>query len=265
MHIIHLRICISSPLVLSCFVTIPQNFVQTRDNTFSNNHFKPLSLPVSVVSDVILPRPGDRRASLQGSSRRSSSEVIKRMLYGSATKEDLKNRDVIESMDDESDVTTDTETDTGSVTQEEIRRKNLFILKKTTSAGRINFKMRRNSVEDSSERDGSPSPPLNPERPRLAHSSSSKTLPRRTKSSSNTNISSPATLQKSTDSRKTSYAFGSSTERFCNKPENDSRSSQDNLSGPGNITTQFIRAPCFHIPPSLRFSDGAGTRPDSAK
>ena len=34
------------------------------------------------------------------------------MLYGSATKEDLKNRDVIESMDDESDVTTDTETDT---------------------------------------------------------------------------------------------------------------------------------------------------------
>ena len=172
------------------------------------------------------------------------------MLYGSATKEDLKNRDVIESMDDESDVTTDTETDTGSVTQEEVRRKNLFILKKTTSAGRINFKMRRNSVEDSSERDGSPSPPLNPERPRLAHSSSSKTLPRRTKSSSNTNISSPATSQKSTD-RKTSYAFGSSTERFCNKPENDSRSSQDNLSGPGNITTQFIRAP---FPYSAKFT-----------
>ena len=165
------------------------------------------------------------------------------MLYGSATKEDLKNRDVIESMDDESDVTTDTETDTSSVTQEEVRRKNLFILKKTTSAGRINFKMRRNSVEDSSERDGSPSPPLNPERPRLAHSSSSKTLPRRTKSSSNTNISSPATSQK-----KNSYAFGSSTERFCNKPENDSRSSQDNLSGPGNVTTQFIRAQSFHIP-----------------
>ena len=168
------------------------------------------------------------------------------MLYGSATKEDLKNRDVIESMDDESDVTTDTETDTSSVTQEEVRRKNLFILKKTTSAGRINFKMRRNSVEDSSERDGSPSPPLNPERPRLAHSSSSKTLPRRTKSSSNTNItniSSPVTSQK-----KNSYAFGSSTERFCNKPENDLRSSQDNLSGPGNVTTHFIRAQSFHIP-----------------
>ena len=167
------------------------------------------------------------------------------MLYGSATKEDLKNRDVIESMDDESDVTTDTETDTSSVSQEEVRRKNLFILKKTTSAGRINFKMRRNSVEDSSERDGSPSPPLNPERPRLALSSSSKTLPRRTKASSNTNISSPAPAS---SQKKNSYAFGSSTERFCNKPENDLRSSQDNLSGPGNVTTHFIRAQSFHIP-----------------
>ena len=235
-----------------------------RQHVFSQSFLAIVPL-VSVVSDVILPRSGDRRSSLQGSSRRSSSEVIKRMLYGSATKEDLKNRDVIESMDDESDVTeTDTETDTSSVTQEETRRKNLFILKKTTSAGRINFKMRRNSVEDSSERDGSPSPPLNPERPRLGHSASSKTLPRRTKSSSNTNISFPTTLQKSTD-RKTSYAFGSSTQRFCNKSENDSRSSQDNLSGPGNITTQFIKARCFHIPPSLRFSDGAGTPPDSAK
>ena len=164
------------------------------------------------------------------------------MLYGSATKEDLKNRDTIESMDDESDVTSD-ETDT-----EETRRKNLYILKKTTSAGRINFKIRRNSVEDSSERDGSPSPPLHQERLKLSQASASKTLPRRTKSSSNTNINSP--VPKS--DRKTSYAFGSSTERFCNKLENDTRSSQDNLSGPGNITSQSITT--LRVRPTLRVS-----------
>ena len=170
---------------------------------------------------------GERRSSLASvGSRRSSSEVIKRMLYGSATKEDLKNRDSLEEDNDydDSDVTSD-ETDGGN------QRKSLpkYILKKTTSAGRINFKLRRNSVEDSSERDASPSPPLNLDRPRLGQGSS-RTLPRRTKSSSNSNIIAASLSQ---NNRKTSYAFGSSTERFCNKPENDqaTRSSQDNLSG----------------------------------
>ena len=181
---------------------------------------------------------GERRSSLASSvgSRRSSSEVIKRMLYGSATKEDLKNRDSLEDddYDDSSDVTSD-ETDGGN------QRKSLpkYILKKTTSSGRINFKLRRNSVEDSSERDASPSPPLNLDRPRLGQGSS-RTLPRRTKSSSNSNIIAAASSSPSPNNRKTSYAFGSSTERFYNKQENDLsssiRSSQDNLSGITFIT-----------------------------
>ena len=181
---------------------------------------------------------GERRSSLASSvgSRRSSSEVIKRMLYGSATKEDLKNRDSLEDddYDDSSDVTSD-ETDGGN------QRKSLpkYILKKTTSSGRINFKLRRNSVEDSSERDASPSPPLNLDRPRLGQGSS-RTLPRRTKSSSNSNIIAAASSSPSPNNRKTSYAFGSSTERFYNKQENDLsssiRSSQDNLSGNTFIT-----------------------------
>ena len=180
---------------------------------------------------------GERRSSLASSvgSRRSSSEVIKRMLYGSATKEDLKNRDSLEDddYDDSSDVTSD-ETDGGN------QRKSLpkYILKKTTSSGRINFKLRRNSVEDSSERDASPSPPLNLDRPRLGQGSS-RTLPRRTKSSSNSNIIAAASSP-SPNNRKTSYAFGSSTERFYNKQEYDQsgsiRSSQDNLSGITFIT-----------------------------
>ena len=157
------------------------------------------------------------------------------MLYGSATKEDLKNRDSLEDddYDDSSDVTSD-ETDGGN------QRKSLpkYILKKTTSSGRINFKLRRNSVEDSSERDASPSPPLNLDRPRLGQGSS-RTLPRRTKSSSNSNIIAAASSP-SPNNRKTSYAFGSSTERFYNKQENDQsssiRSSQDNLSGITFIT-----------------------------
>ena len=179
-----------------------------------------------LVHYVIRVSLGERRSSLASvGSRRSSSEVIKRMLYGSATKEDLKNRDSLEDDDyDDSDVTSD-ETDGGN------QRKSLpkYILKKTTSAGRINFKLRRNSVEDSSERDASPSPPLNLDRPRLVGPGSSRTLPRRTKSSSNSNIIAAS----SQNNRKTSYAFGSSTERFYNKQENDqaTRSSQDNLSG----------------------------------
>ena len=172
--------------------------------------------------------PGDRRSSLSGSgtSRRSSSEVIKRMLYGSATKDDLKNRNTLDEEDsgvnsdetEESLVSVDTRSRSDSLPK--------FILKKTTSASRLGYHHRRNSVEDNSERDASPSPPLNPDRPRLHHhGGSSRTLPRRTKSSSNTSISTQ------NNNRKTSYAFGSSTERFCNKQESETRSSQDNLSG----------------------------------
>ena len=149
-------------------------------------------------------------------ARRSSSEVMKRMLYGSATKEDLKNRTSLDESD--SDLASDdTDSSAGS-------RSSNYFLKKTSSTARLNFKLRRNSVEDSSERDASPSPPLDSMRSKMSVKHC-RSLPRRTKSSSNTNITSQQI------NRKTSYAFGSSTERFCNKQENDTRSSQDNLSG----------------------------------
>ena len=159
---------------------------------------------------------GGRRSSIASvGSRRSSSEVIKRMLYGSATKEDLKNRSSVDESDSDL-MSDDTDSSTGG-------RSSKYFLKKTSSTARLNFKLRRNSVEDSSERDASPSPPLDSPRAKTSVKHS-RSLPRRTKSSSNTNITSQI-------NRKTSYAFGSSTERFCNKQENDTRSSQDNLSG----------------------------------
>ena len=169
-------------------------------------------------------------------SRRSSSEVIKRMLYGSATKDDLKNRNSLEDDDDndESDVTSDDMESVMSVERRQSRTLPRYFLKKTTSTGRINFKLRRNSVEDSSERDGSPSPPLDPKRISLDHRHErprTKTLPRRTKSSSNNSILSP----QSPGNRKASYAFGSSTERFT-RQESEVRCSTDNLSG----TTHFL-------------------------
>ena len=142
------------------------------------------------------------------------------MLYGSATKEDLKNRSSVDESD--SDMTSDDAESSGGGRSSSDNSPNYF-LKKTSSAARLNLKLRRNSVEDSSERDASPSPPLDGLRAKISLKHS-RTLPRRTKSSSNTNIASQ-------NNRKTSYAFGSSTERFCNKQENDTRSSQDNLSG----------------------------------
>ena len=163
--------------------------------------------------------PGGRRSSASTGSRRSSSEVMKRMLYGSATKEDLKNRTSVSESD--SDLTSD-EAESSSGGRSSSDSSQHYFLKKSSSTARINLKLRRNSVEDSSERDASPSPPLDTRsKMNLKHS---RTLPRRTKSSSNTNIASQ-------NNRKTSYAFGSSTERFCNKQENDTRSSQDNLLG----------------------------------
>ena len=163
------------------------------------------------------------------------------MLYGSATKDDLKNRNSMDDDDDESDVTSD---DMEESRRQQSRTLPRFFLKKTTShQGRLN-KLRRNSVEDSSERDGSPSPPLDPERTRmnLDHQDSRpriKTLPRRTKSSSNNNIVSSSS---SPGNRKTSYAFGSSTERF-RQDSSDTRSSSDNLSGP----THFIMFSHFSL------------------
>ena len=164
---------------------------------------------------------GGRRSSIASvGSRRSSSEVIKRMLYGSATKEDLKNRTSLDESD--SDLTSD-DTDSSTGGRSSSANSSRYFLKKTSSTARLNFKLRRNSVEDSSERDASPSPPLDSMRAKMSVKHC-RSLPRRTKSSSNTNITSQI-------NRKTSYAFGSSTERFCNKQENDTRSSQDNLSG----------------------------------
>ena len=189
---------------------------------------------------------GERRSSLAPlASRRSSSEVIKRMLYGSATKDDLKNRNSMDDDDDESDVTSD---DMEESRRQQSRTLPRFFLKKTTShQGRLN-KLRRNSVEDSSERDGSPSPPLDPERTRmnLDHQDSRpriKTLPRRTKSSSNNNIVSSSS---SPGNRKTSYAFGSSTERF-RQDSSDTRSSSDNLSGPTHFFMFSHFSLCKHI------------------
>jgi len=169
-------------------------------------------------NSITQPNIGGRRSSIASvGSRRSSSEVIKRMLYGSATKEDLKNRNCVDESD--SDLMSD-DTDSSAGGRSSSAK---YFLKKTSSTARLNFKLRRNSVEDSSERDASPSPPLDSMRAKTSVKHS-RSLPRRTKSSSNTNITSQI-------NRKTSYAFGSSTERFCNKQENDTRSSQDNLSG----------------------------------
>ena len=162
--------------------------------------------------------------------------MIKRMLYGSATKDDLKNRNSLDDDDEEeSDVTSDDMESVLSVDRRQSRTLPRYFLKKTTSTGRINFKLRRNSVEDSSERDGSPSPPLDPKRISLDHQRHrTKTLPRRTKSSSNNSIVSPG-------NRKASYAFGSSTERFCTRQESEVRCSNDNLSGTQHfLSTQSL-------------------------
>ena len=192
--------------------------------------------------------PGGRRSSLApASSRRSSSEVIKRMLYGSATKEDLKNRDNLdtepEGCTSESDTSLHSDTDSPSSPAPGPR----YSLKKTVSASRLQQRGRRNSVEDSSDIPSSPSPPLSLEKTqrrqdglRGAGGGSCRTLPRRTKSSSNTSLAASLASQHSSSSRKTSYAFGSSTERFSSKQEQEARSSQDNLSGAGSHSTHFI-------------------------
>ena len=192
--------------------------------------------------------PGGRRSSLApGSSRRSSSEVIKRMLYGSATKEDLKNRDNLdteaEGCTSESDTSLHSDTDSPSSPAPGPPR---YSLKKTVSASRLQQRGRRNSVEDSSDIPSSPSPPLSLEKTqrrqdglRGAGGGSCRTLPRRTKSSSNTSLAASLASQHGS-SRKTSYAFGSSTERFSSKQEQDARSSQDNLSGAGSHSPHFI-------------------------
>ena len=161
------------------------------------------SLPPDAVPDILRQvvggGAGDRRASLgpaPTTARRSSSEVIKRMLYGSATKDDLKNRAAVaESL------------------------------------------VRRHSVESEAEREGdTPSPPLpGVSTPRTKPSI--RTLPRRTKSSSQTAL--PTTP--SPQPKKNSYAFGSSTERFS-PGEADSagrtRASQDNLASSPHSSLQ---------------------------
>ena len=166
-----------------------------------------------------------RRSSLPA-SRRTSTEVMKRMLYGSATKDDLKNRRIEEA-------------DSGLASgggEEEEEEEDLRALRKQQRQERREYHQRhspktredkgrrtvspspvqrRGSVE--SGRDSSTSPPLTP-----PSSNASKTLPRRTKSTSLVTPASPCLASTRKASAGGGYAFGSSTKRF-KTPDPDGR------------------------------------------
>ena len=221
--------------------------------------------PPGGVPDLLLhgrsvSHDSNRRASVGSvGSRRSSSEVMKRMLYGSATKDDLKNRCIDEadsglaSSDNENtgkeykrsksaeDNIDDDDEDMPHLRrqQRQERReyyqrhspKNNACRKESPSPApkKISLKLRRNSAEGS-ERDSSVSPPLTPPRSSITQpkpQNNCQTLPRRTKSTSSNTLLTPQTARKASGG---SYAFGSSTERFSQKTEDDHRASQDNLS-----------------------------------
>ena len=237
MHIQHHDLQMNSSQTC-CFIMLAEDSVDTSAGQLSLNQLFWAIIQFLKTnfghfgSIVTSPRLGERRSSSSSSSRRSSSDVIEKMLYGNATKDDLKNRNNTIDEDDSDEITSDEADCSPRNTRRQSNSVPKYILKKTTSAGRINFKIRRNSVEDSSERDGSPSPPLDPDKPGIM---SSRTLPRRTKSNSNSNSSITKSISNTSitpqNNRKTSYAFGSSTERFSNKESETVRCSQDNLSG----------------------------------
>ena len=193
----------------------------------------------NAVPDLLL---GTRAASLEGrraslgsnslSNRRSSTEVMRRMLYGNATKEDLKNRRIEE---DGQEVDSGLASGGGEEEEEEEDARELRRQQRQerreyyqrhspkTKDEKANTRRtvspspgkRRGSVE-STGRDSSTSPPLTPP------STASKTLPRRTKSTSLVSPNSPSVNSPRKASQGGGYAFGSSTKRF-KVPEADAR------------------------------------------
>ena len=177
----------------------------------------------------------NRRASLGSntlSNRRSSKDVMQRMLYGNATKEDLKNRRI-----EEDGQEVDSGLASGGGEEEEEEEEDARELRRQQRQERREYYQRhspktkeekantrrtvspspgkrRGSVESS--RDSSTSPPLTPP------STASKTLPRRTKSTSLVSPNSPSVSSPRKASTGGGYAFGSSTKRF-KAPEADSR------------------------------------------
>eukprot|EP00090_Calanus_glacialis_P009359 TRINITY_DN17730_c0_g1_i1.p1 TRINITY_DN17730_c0_g1~~TRINITY_DN17730_c0_g1_i1.p1 ORF type:complete len:2011 (+),score=520.24 TRINITY_DN17730_c0_g1_i1:123-6155(+) len=225
--------------------------------------------PPGGVPDLLLhgrsvSNESNRRASVGSvGSRRSSSEVMKRMLYGSATKDDLKNRCIDEAdsglassdnensgkeykrsksaenhIDDDEEDMTHLRRQQRQERREYYQRhspKNNTSRKESPSPApkKISLKLRRNSA-DGSERDSSVSPPLTPPRSSTSTPKSQnncQTLPRRTKSTSSNTLLTPKTERKASGG---GYAFGSSTERFSQKQDEDHRASQDNLSDSHN-------------------------------
>ena len=225
----------------------------------------PGGVPDLLLHGRTLPSESNRRASVGSvSSRRSSSEVMKRMLYGSATKDDLKNRCIDEAdsglassdnensgkeykrsksaenhLDDDDEDMTHLRKQQRQERREYYQRhspKNNASRKESPSPApkKISLKLRRNSA-DGSERDSSVSPPLTPPRSSTSTPKSQnncQTLPRRTKSTSSNTLLTPQTARKASGGG--GYAFGSSTERFSQKTDTDHRASQDNLSNSHN-------------------------------
>jgi len=188
--------------------------------------------PTNRMPDLIPNSKGQRRASIAAiGARRSSLEVMKRMLYGSATKEDLKNR-VQEELDgagvaNDSGVVSNCSENDGASDVELESSKNYRSSRRTSPSPQ---KVRARASLGNIERDSSISPPIKTTRSSsLKSSSSCSTLPRRTKSTSGP--SSPLTPQPVKKASLGSYAFGTSTPRFTTpKLDSEHNTSRESLS-----------------------------------